>query len=101
MAKVEVIPTCESDAKHKSSLLVLNTVLSCWNIFCLFSIASQILWFRKIKQRQHRIAKAKEYEHMCADTPFNRERETSEPIYEEVGPVPSTSAHNTVAQIHN
>ncbi|CAB3379966.1 Hypothetical predicted protein [Cloeon dipterum] len=32
------------------NLVVLNVVLSCWNVFCLFSIASQILWYRKLKR---------------------------------------------------
>ncbi|CAB3366794.1 Hypothetical predicted protein, partial [Cloeon dipterum] len=93
------------------NLLVLNTVLSCWNIFCLFSIASQILWFRKMKRRQDSIARIKkEREQMCAAPIINRESErevTSEPVYEEIEPIyeevepqQSTSAPHTVADIH-
>ncbi|XP_065335406.1 uncharacterized protein LOC135936504 [Cloeon dipterum] len=95
---------CNNDAKYQS-LLVLNTVLSCWNVFSLFSIASQILWFRRMKKMQDCIAKTKkESEQMCSNPPiYNRiEPDTSEPIYEEVAAVPSTStsAQRTVAEVY-
>ncbi|CAB3379965.1 Hypothetical predicted protein [Cloeon dipterum] len=94
---------CNNDAKYQR-LLVLNTVLSCWNVFSLFSIASQVLWFRKMKKMQDCIAKSKkESEQMCSSAPiYNRiETDTSEPIYEEVAAVPSTSAQRTIAEVHN
>ncbi|CAB3379967.1 Hypothetical predicted protein [Cloeon dipterum] len=95
---------CDSnDAKHQS-LRILNTILSCWNVFCLFSIASQIYWFRKMKRMQDLIAKTKEdREKKCKEPLVNREiqpHDTSEPIYEEIDPVPSTSMHTAIADIH-
>ncbi|CAB3388811.1 Hypothetical predicted protein [Cloeon dipterum] len=72
----------------KKSLLVLNIVLSCWNVFTFFSIASQILWFRKIKMTQDSIAKMKKERRDAA----NRATDSPDPIYEEIESFPSTSA---------
>ncbi|CAB3366816.1 Hypothetical predicted protein [Cloeon dipterum] len=64
-----------------SDKLGLNIVLSCWNVFCLSSIASQILWFRKMKRMQDRIAETKKEP---AETSINDDE--GDHIYEEIGP---------------
>ncbi|XP_065336034.1 major royal jelly protein 1-like [Cloeon dipterum] len=71
-------------------LLFLNIVLSCWNVFSLFSIASQILWFRKIKKTQDSIAEIKKAERR--DATNRASTDSPDPIYEEIESFPSTSA---------
>ncbi|XP_065334829.1 major royal jelly protein 3-like [Cloeon dipterum] len=71
----------ENTCSDKLGLNILNIILSCWNVFCLSSIASQIVWFQKMKKTQDRLAKTNQEP---AETSIDDDE--GEHIYEEIGP---------------
>ncbi|CAB3366822.1 Hypothetical predicted protein [Cloeon dipterum] len=86
------------NGKKHQDLLVLNIILSIWNVFNLISTAFQIYWFHRMKKWQDSIAETETEGDQIFRPSAILPNKPPEPIYEEIDSAPYSSMQNTIVK---